>query len=138
MNEKISMQFTSQLSQLNDVRDFVRSSCTKVFTKKFDTVIDLIVLAVNEAFTNIVIHAYGRQPHHEILIITDIGDDYLSFELADQGTSFNLNSVVQPDLTGTRENGFGVYIMKTVMEDVSYTQKKSQSDWNYLKLTKKL
>ena len=138
MNKKITGRFKSQLSQLSALRDFVRSSSIEGFPEQNNTDLELIILAVNEAFTNIVIHAYNNQPDHEIKIETEITKESIIIELADKGSVFEIESVPKPDLSGVRENGYGVYIIKTVMEQMTYSKKTTPSGWNKLKLIKKL
>ena len=138
MNKKTTKQFTSELSQIGGVRDFIRSSCCDVFTESTgDTFIDLIVLAVNEAFNNIVVHGYHKVPGKQITIQSEVTDSCITFELADKGDTFDINAVPEPDFGGSRENGYGIYIIREVMDKVSYTKKRSVSDWNRLKLVKK-
>jgi serine/threonine-protein kinase RsbW len=80
-----------------------------------------IVSAVGEAFNNIALHGYsGRQP--DIVRMTiDIGRGFLRVTLEDFGHSFDPNDATQPDLDSLPESGLGVFIMKSFMDEISYT-----------------
>lgn len=82
-------------------------------------------LAVAEACTNVVDHAYmdGRG---EINLCYTIFSDRLVIEVVDHGNSFDVEETnarigpinVEPTLNTVRERGLGLYLMKTLMDHV--------------------
>ena len=92
-------------------------------------------LAVNEAFANIVKHAYGKQSG-EIIIRAQYLKDRIVFELCDQGKSFDPQLVEEPSLSGDRSSGFGVFLISKIADRVVYMKKQSESAWNHIRIFK--
>jgi len=80
--------------------------------------------AVDEACTNIMKYAYSEQGG--IIIITcELQDNDFVVTIRDKGKPFDPDSVPQPDL-GTdldrrKIGGLGIYLMRKLMDDVSYS-----------------
>lgn len=87
--------------------------------------IEDIKLAVAEACTNVVDHAY-MDSQGEIDICFSIYEDRLVVEVVDQGNSFDVEEVssrtgpinIEPVMNTVRERGLGIYLMKTLMDHV--------------------
>ena len=82
----------------------------------------LIILAVHEAYTNIVRHAYGNRENMPVHIHIHQHKTHLDIELLDYGVRFDPELVPQPDFSGESEGGFGVYIQRTVATSMHYDQ----------------
>lgn len=78
-------------------------------------------LAVSEAVTNIVRHAYGdQQEYHLILSAKRIGERII-FRMRDYGNKFNPISVLPPSIDGEPSvGGYGMFLMRRVMDEVRY------------------
>lgn len=90
----------------------------------YDDIEDL-KLAVSEACTNAVDHAYcGGEG--EIFVSCNIYVDRLQIEVIDRGNSFDVQEVekrtgpiqMKPSMNAVRERGLGLYLMKTLMDHV--------------------
>ena len=83
-----------------------------------------IDLAVDEACSNVIDHAYGGDQQGEIKISLDLTKIGLSITIQDYGAPFDPDCVVEPDLTSpleTRcERGLGVYLIREVMDEARY------------------
>ena len=79
-----------------------------------------IELAVGEAVTNIIRHAYDNQPGHEIHLSLTIDDTKFRLRIIDFGRKFDPADQPPPDLDALREGGYGIYLMKKVMDEVTY------------------
>jgi len=79
-----------------------------------------VELAVGEAVTNIIRHAYDNQPGHEIHLSLTIDDTKFSLRILDFGRKFDPAKQPPPDLDAPREGGYGIYLMKKVMDEVIY------------------
>ena len=81
-------------------------------------------LAVNEAATNIIEHAYGGKGKGEIRITYQIVPDYLVLRLYDRGIPFDPHMIEQPKLHLKLEEltprGLGLYWMRKLMDDVQF------------------
>ena len=79
-----------------------------------------IELAVGEAVTNIIRHAYDNQPGHEIHLSLTIDDTKFSLRILDFGRKFDPANEPLPNLDTPREGGYGIFLMKKVMDEVTY------------------
>jgi serine/threonine-protein kinase RsbW len=116
------MRIPSQTDNLEIIRNFVSGVARKVGFDDSD--ISKIELSVDEACTNVIEHAYSRQGQKNIDIAVKI--DYRKFTviITDRGKAFNFNAVEVPDmktyLAELRVGGLGIYLMKTLMDEVEY------------------
>ncbi len=77
-------------------------------------------LAVNEAGSNIMKHAHHGRADQRIHLDGDMYPDRVSIQLHYVGDPFTPSSVPQPALDGSRESGFGVYLMSRTVDEVRY------------------
>ena len=86
--------------------------------------VDELELAVNEAASNIMIHAYGGRPGRTIRARADLddGEGRLVVRLSHDGATFDEAAVRAPDFDGSREGGFGVYLIRRCVDAVFYAQ----------------
>lgn len=116
------LQLRADLGQLSRIREFV-SDCAQALGVAPDAFDDLR-LAVDEAVTNIITHGYGGPGEVQLEVVAD-GPD-LVIRLCDQAPVFDPALAPAADLTppGERDSpgGFGVYLMKSVMDDIIHTQ----------------
>lgn len=107
---------------LSDVRKFVaQHAISHGFNRQ--QIAD-IRLAVDEAITNIIKHAYNGEENHTIEIEVTFKHDRVCIELFDTGTTFNLKTFPQPNIKEKikqkKRGGMGVYLIHSLMDDVSY------------------
>jgi len=79
-----------------------------------------IVLAVVEATTNIIRHAYGGDPHQRITLRLKHFDDGLEIEFLDRGKSVDLDRLEKRKTAELTPGGLGVPMMKCCMDDFHY------------------
>jgi serine/threonine-protein kinase RsbW len=83
-----------------------------------------VELAVDEASSNIIEHAYGGENKGEITCVCDIEADGLTITLRDHGQAFDPTLVPAPDLTSNPEarkkGGLGLFIIHKVMDEVDF------------------
>jgi anti-anti-sigma factor len=113
----------AQDSQLGRVRDFVVEVCEGAGFSPRE--VSNTKLAVDEACTNIIKHAYdGSAEPGSIKVIAEIDSGKIKFRLQDRGKHFDFSGVKDPDLdqyveTG-RKGGFGVFLINRLMDAVEY------------------
>jgi len=102
-----------------------------------------VQLAVDEAFSNIVEHAYGGESDEEIEVTCILADDGLTIKLRDCGVVFNPKDVPDPDLEAELHErqigGLGLYFIRQLMDEVEFTFDKDvpgQHGCNLLKMVK--
>jgi serine/threonine-protein kinase RsbW len=81
-------------------------------------------LAVDEACSNIIKHAYGGEGRGVIECSCHTRDDDLTVVLRDQGQPFDPESVPPPNLSGDLEErtggGLGLYFIREIMDEVDF------------------
>lgn len=119
------LKIPSQRDNLEIIRNFVSSVAQRVGFGEDD--INKIELAVDEACTNVIQHAYDGDGSKQIDIAIKIGYEKFSVIVTDRGKSFDMNDVEMPDmkeyLAELRVGGLGIYLMRMLMDEVSYTSK---------------
>jgi len=128
----------SRTNNLSKIRDFVFSSASEA--KIPSDVIDDIILAVDEACTNIIKHAYKSFPDGEISISIDFSENKFKIIIKDFGIPFDPESIPDPDLKKYyrqhRVGGLGMYLMKSLMDEVKYISVPGK--YNQVLLSKKI
>ena len=83
-----------------------------------------VELAVDEACSNIIEHAYGSEGRGDIEVTYRINDKGLTVILRDRGHPFDPNSVAAPDLEAPLEErnggGLGLHFMRHLMDEVRF------------------
>jgi serine/threonine-protein kinase RsbW len=79
-----------------------------------------IALAVSEAISNIVRHAYEGRADGRIETTLTVDDTALTLRLRDYGHKFDPDAYQTPDLDTPTEGGYGIFLTRTVMDEVRY------------------
>lgn len=79
-----------------------------------------IVLAVDEAVTNIIRHAYGRAADKEIKVTLENDTEALKISLRDFGPKPDVSKIFSRDLKDIRPGGLGCHFIKEIMDEVVY------------------
>jgi sigma-B regulation protein RsbU (phosphoserine phosphatase) len=93
-------------------------------------------LAVDEACTNVLRHAYGGDVTRRLRLSFHLSSKELAVELHDFGLGFDPQSLPPLDTERLRPGGLGVHLIKSVMDEISYVH--SETEGNTLRLTKRL
>jgi serine/threonine-protein kinase RsbW len=79
-----------------------------------------LLSAVGEAYNNIVLHGYaGRAPGPIQMKIRSFSRR-VSVEIRDTGVSFDPAQAPAPDLASLPESGVGIFLMRAMVDEVSY------------------
>src|SRR5262245_31033849 len=100
-----SREFTSDMSQLAELRRFVSDGARRAWPDATAELIAQLELALQEAAVNVVIHAYQRQPGQPIYADLKIDNDRLDLTLTHQGRDFDPAVVPPPSFDGSRTGG---------------------------------
>lgn len=116
--------------KLADVRKFVFDHSSKEGFS--ENQIEDIRLAVDEAFTNIIKHAYKYDSNQDVLVQLHFDKDKLVVKLTDYGSSFDITKYKRPNLEEQikmkKRGGMGVHLIKTLMDDVSYNRENKKNE----------
>jgi serine/threonine-protein kinase RsbW len=93
-----------------------------------------LVSAVSEAYNNIVLHGYaGREPG-SIEVHFESCREWMRIMIKDTGISFDPSQAIPPDLDSLPESGLGVFIMRSLVDEMTY----EAGETNVLTLLKRL
>ncbi|MDQ7053549.1 MAG: ATP-binding protein [candidate division KSB1 bacterium] len=93
-----------------------------------------VALAVDEACSNIIKHAYGGATDRPIIIRFQLLDHGLRVLLRDYGRKADLSKIKSRELDDIRPGGLGVHLIRSVMDVVEYDN--SLDEGNLLTLEK--
>lgn len=79
-----------------------------------------LALVVSEACVNVIEHAYEGRPSNPIELSLTIDETSLVLKIRDVGLKFDLENYEPPDLSEPHEGGYGIYIMRSLMDRVEY------------------
>lgn len=128
--ETIKMEITANPEYVGIIRLTASGIANKVGFSMED--IEDMKVAISEACTNAIKHS-----NDDIFYITfNILEDGLNIEIQDNGKGYDIRSIPSPDLENPKENGLGLFIIQTLMDDVSIESKDGQG--TIIKMTKYL
>ena len=136
LNREITV--TNETSNLARVRDFVSDLMCEVGVKKEDE--NRIILAVDEAVSNIIEHAYENTLEGEIKVKVVAGQGQFTVTISDTGKQFDPEIIADPDLEEHiklgKKRGLGLFLMRQVMDEVNFHYREGSE--NVLTLVKYL
>ena len=116
-------EIRSDLADLRLAREFVRDFCRTVPGGFLDEGgVAELVLAVNEAASNIMKHAYHGRADQRVQLEAEAFPGRVSIRLHHLGDSFDPSAVPPPALDGSRESGFGIYLIGKSVDEVRYSR----------------
>lgn len=119
---KYQLKLPSQADNLVIIRDVVSKVATKVGFNNDD--VSKIELAVDEACTNVIKHAYGQNSNNSIEVIIQTDNKKLMVTVSDKGKGFNPKDVKFPNmkeyLAEMRVGGLGIYLIESLMDKVDF------------------
>ncbi len=119
---KSMKKFPGQLGSLAEISEFVVPAAKQAGLD--DSQVYEVQLAVDEAATNIIEHAYHNTNRGIIECSYEILPNGLKVMLVDHGKSFDPDHIPEPVFTTNidevKPRGLGMYIMRKVMDEVSY------------------
>ena len=96
--------------------------------------LESILVAIGEACTNSIRHAYQGEKGHKIQVSAEDLGDKVVFKIRDYGQQIDLTKLKTPELPPKKGGGLGVYFMQTIMDELKYNTHLEQG--NELVLTK--
>ena len=89
-----------------------------------DDVVEQLKIAVDEACTNVIKHAYQGEGEHAVDIAVIITDDKLTVRIRDHGRGFDQDAYAEPNLIeyakSRKAGGLGVHLMRQLMDRVEF------------------
>jgi serine/threonine-protein kinase RsbW len=114
--------FPARYKNLDDLRQFAAQAAKDAGMG--DIEVYAVELAVDEACSNIIEHAYGSDKGGEIECTCTAANDCLTVILRDHGKPFDPSGVAKPNLSSGLEKrplgGLGVYLIRQLMDEVRF------------------
>ena len=107
----------------------------KRYTGNRDELAYHLNMVLTEAMANTIRHANEDDPDKVVHISISILNKNLSIRVYDQGQGFDICSLGEPDFACLEEHGRGVFIIRSLMDKVSYRKTR---DGHVLEMVKKL
>jgi serine/threonine-protein kinase RsbW len=118
---QVSREYRSDPRQLPAMRALVGEAGRSAWGPDADEdALGQLALAVHEAATNIIRHAYGGETAHPIHVLIEGGPDHVCVTLAHHGPDFDPGVVEAPAFDGSREGGFGLFMIGQLVDEVVY------------------
>jgi serine/threonine-protein kinase RsbW len=117
----------SNPKKIGDIEGFLHQ-ISKAFDIDEGTMYRLLV-SCTEAVNNAMIHGNKSDPKKKVIIRCLVGKEDLTLCVKDEGTGFDPNSLQDPreEKNLLKENGRGVFIMRSLMDSISVKKTKSGS-----------
>ncbi|MBN1220182.1 MAG: SpoIIE family protein phosphatase [Anaerolineae bacterium] len=132
--------YPAHVRHLGDISQKITAACRELpalpSNPNADDFIYLIELAISEICTNIIKHAYGHKNGNINGRITLLNNG-IQLDFYDTGKSFDPNTIPSPksDPSQLEEGGYGLHIVRQIMDVVSYEHDVQQGNhWYLLKL----
>ncbi len=136
-NIRKRLKIKSTTDNLALVREFIKAAALDVGFNNEET--GRIILASDEAVTNVIKHAYNYSKNKDIFVSVSFSKNKFSISISDRGKHFDPEKIKEPDLQKyykeKRVGGLGIYLMKKLMDEVKYSK---QNDRNKVTLVKYL
>ncbi|HZZ78210.1 MAG TPA: ATP-binding protein [Gemmataceae bacterium] len=130
-----SLTFPSELRMLSVARNFVDAICDAYRLDR--TMTHALVIVTGEAVTNIVRHAHQNRPDSQIEMHLHLLPDSAELTFIDQGAPFDLEAVPELPPGELRIGGRGVYLMRTLMDELTCAPRPSDGGGNILRMVKR-
>jgi serine/threonine-protein kinase RsbW len=130
-----SITLPSEPRMLSVARSFVEAVCQASNLDRATT--HALVIVTGEAITNIVRHAHQNRTDAQMELHVHILADTVELTLEDEGAPFDLDSVPQLPPGEMRIGGRGVYLMRTLMDELSCLPRAEGRCGNVMRMTKR-
>jgi serine phosphatase RsbU (regulator of sigma subunit)/anti-sigma regulatory factor (Ser/Thr protein kinase)/transposase len=135
-SRELEFSFDAKEEKLSEIRECVRYNLEGTAFRERE--LTGILLAIEEACTNVIRHAYLYAPG-TIGLKMRILSDRAVFVITDNGRAFDFDAADEPDLDRyvetSRKGGLGLYLIRKIMDSVEYQSRAGQ---NSLTLMKKM
>jgi serine/threonine-protein kinase RsbW len=122
---KREISVTNATGNLARVRDFLTEAARNFGVRHEDE--NRIILAVDEAVSNIMEHAYENTLEGTIQVAVDIEMNRFTVTIHDKGKRFDPSGISDPDLEehirGGKKRGLGLFLMRQIMDEVDFHYK---------------
>jgi len=105
------------------------------YTGDRETLAYQINLVLTEAMSNAIKYGSSATCEECVHILINITENELLIRIFDYGQGFDINEIAAPDFNMLEDRGRGIFLIKALMDSVTYTKK---SSGNILEMIKQL
>ena len=138
MTKEKSIKIKSKTENLKKIREFVSEFARE--NGYGEKAISEIMLAVDEAATNIIKHAYKYAEDKDIIVKVSFDGSQITVSLKDFGEKFDPSKAQLPNIRESlklkKAGGLGIYLMKKLTDEVIYNV--GNPEFNEIRLVKNL
>jgi len=138
MTDRLFMEIPSRLKYLRLASNFGLNAARSMFEGEDSDqnhFTESMELALNEAVTNSIRHRNPDSPEASVVVEISLSPREITIRVKDTNSPFDSEMVPTPDLDSHPENGYGIYMIKEIMDKVETSREKG---WNILTMSKKL
>lgn len=120
-----SIKVDSTIDNLTRVESFVDEVCLEMNVR--DESYGNVLIAVTEAFNNAVQHGNENDVSKSVVVNATSDGVTMQLSITDEGVGFDYDNLPDPTAPENleKENGRGVFLMKSLADDVEFDQKGS-------------
>ena len=112
----------NDISEISKLATFIGELSEELdFTPELNFNLNLVL---EEAVSNVILYAYGKEEQKEISLVAYLSDNNLVFVLTDSGAEFDPTKVPDADVTLSAEEreigGLGIFLIRQIMNTVEY------------------
>jgi serine/threonine-protein kinase RsbW len=121
--EEVRLTFPRKVSYLHFATSISKQICQQIKECREDKdFASDVELCVSEACTNAIKYGSCTEREDVISLYFQIHAGKLIIKVQDKGSGFNLNNLPDPDIESIPDGGYGLYIIRSKMDDVQYVQ----------------
>jgi len=124
-NKTFEMICTSNPKEISRIEAFLRQVSTQLHFD--DGTMYRLLVSCTEAVNNAIVHGNKSDPKKKVVIRCTEEEDTLTVCVSDEGTGFDPENLQDPreEKNLMKENGRGVFLMRSLMDKVKYKRSKS-------------
>lgn len=87
-----------------------------------DNAFNKLLVATTEAVNNSIVHGNKRNPNKTVTVTVEVENKTIIVSVKDEGAGLDLSALPNPlsEENILRENGRGVFLMRSLMDDVKF------------------
>ncbi|MBT7260874.1 MAG: ATP-binding protein [Desulfobacula sp.] len=128
----VHLSIISHPENLKSIRKILKDIMSKTSLSKEDS--GCVILAVDEACSNIIRHGYKNDYKQKIDLTIKLKTNLLTISILDNGIRFDKDSIKDRDIDEIKPGGLGIYIITQVMDQVEYIR--TSDGFNKIKMVK--
>jgi len=128
----VHLSIVSHPENLKSIRKILKDIMSKTSLSKEDS--GCVILAVDEACSNIIRHGYKNDYEQKIDLTIKLKTNLLTISILDNGIRFDKDSIKDRDIDEIKPGGLGIYIITQVMDQVEYIR--TSDGFNKIKMVK--